>query len=67
MSGSPPPPARRPVLERLGMAVIALFLAFVFGVMAVASWVGGEPFLAAMAATGAFMAIWAGARTVLRG
>ncbi len=59
--------ARRPLLERLGMAAIALVLAIMFGGMAVASWLGGEGFLAIMAATGALMTAWAGVRTVLRG
>jgi len=59
--------ARRPLLERLGMAAVALVLAIMFGGMAVASWIGGEGFLAIMAGTGALMTAWAGVRTVLRG
>lgn len=59
--------ARRPLLERLGMAAVALVLAIMFGGMALASWIGGEGFLAIMAGTGALMTAWAGVRTVLRG
>lgn len=62
-----PEMARRPLLERLGMAAVALILAIMFGGMAVASWLGGEGFLAIMAGTGALMTAWAGVRTVLRG
>ena len=62
-----PETARRPLLERLGMAAVALVLAIMFGGMAVASWIGGEGFLAIMAGTGALMTAWAGVRTVLRG
>jgi hypothetical protein len=60
-------PPRQPLLERLGMAAIALVLALLFGGMAVASWIGGEGFLAIMAGIGALMTAWAGVRTVLRG
>jgi len=61
--------ARRPLVERLGMAAVALVLAIMFGGMAVASWIGGEGFLAIMAGVGvgALMTAWAGVRTVLRG
>ena len=60
-------PARRPLLERLGMASIALVLAALFGAMAVASWFGGEAFLAIMAGIGALMTAWAGLNTIARG
>ena len=42
------PRERRPLLERIGLAGIAAVLATLFGGVAVASWVGGEPFLAVM-------------------
>ncbi|MEW5989848.1 MAG: hypothetical protein AB1736_00695 [Chloroflexota bacterium] len=58
---------RRPLLERLGLAGIAVVLALLFGGVAVASWVGGELFLAVMAAIGALMTAWAGAITLFRG
>ncbi|HET7028441.1 MAG TPA: hypothetical protein VFI28_12175 [Candidatus Limnocylindrales bacterium] len=59
-------PARRPLVERLGMAAIALVLAALFGVVCVASFAGGEPFLGVMGAIGALMTLWVGALT-LRG
>ena len=58
--------ARRPLLERLGLAGIAVVLAVLFGGVAVASWIGGEPFLAVMAGIGALMTAWAGAVTLFR-
>jgi len=58
---------RRPLIERLGLAAIALLLAILFGGVALASWLGGEPFLAVMAAIGALMTAWAGAITLTRG
>jgi hypothetical protein len=61
------PPERRPVIERLGLAGIALVLAVLFGGVAAASWVGGEPFLAVMAAIGSLMTLWVGAMTLVRG
>ena len=59
-------PARRPLVERLGMAAIALVLAALFGVVCVAAFAGGEPFLGVMGAVGALMTLWVGALT-LRG
>ena len=71
---STPPPGpgptrrdRRPLVERLGMAAIAGFLALLFGGIAVASWISGEGFLAVMAGIGALMTAWAGANSLLRG
>ncbi|MCI0581607.1 MAG: hypothetical protein L0227_01725 [Chloroflexi bacterium] len=61
------PRGRRPLLERLGLAAIAVVLAVLFGGIAVASWAGGEPFLAVMAGIGALMTAWAGAITLFRG
>jgi hypothetical protein len=61
------PPVHRPMIERLGMASIALVLAVLFGTVAAASWVGGELFLAVMAAIGALMTAWAGLITITRG
>lgn len=72
MSAAPEPDpegrsgGRRPLLERLGLAAIAVVLAVLFGGIAVASWAGGEPFLAVMAAIGALMTAWAGAITLFR-
>jgi hypothetical protein len=64
---SSPPPERRPLIERLGMAAIAALMAVLFGVVALAAFVGGELFLAVMAGIGCLMTIWVGGITVLRG
>ena len=66
-SGEATPPARRPLVERAGMAAIAAVLAVLFGAVGAAAWASGEPFLAVMAAIGALMTAWAGAMTLLRG
>ena len=64
MNGAPP---KRPILERLGLALIAIVLAVLFGGIAVASWIGGELFLALMGAIGCGMTLWVGALTLFRG
>ncbi len=58
---------RRPMIERVGLALVALVLAALFGTIAVASWNGGEVFLAAMGAIGCLMTVWVGALTLIRG
>jgi hypothetical protein len=62
-----PPPERRPLVERIGMAAIAAVLATLFGGVAVAAWVGGEPFLAVMGGIGCLMTAWVGGLTLFRG
>jgi fatty acid desaturase len=57
----------RPMIERIGLALIALVMAAAFGGVAVAAWVGGEVFLAVMGAVGCLMTAWVGGMTVLRG
>jgi len=57
----------RPMIERLGLAAIALVLALLFGAVAVASWSGGELFLAVMGGIGSLMTLWVGAVTLFRG
>ena len=57
----------RPMIERLGLAAIAALLAVLFGGVSVASWNGGELFLAVMAGVGCLMTLWVGALTLLRG
>lgn len=57
----------RPIIERIGMASIALVLGLLFGGVAAASFVGGELFLGAMAAIGCLMTFWAGVLTLVRG
>lgn len=61
------PSEPRPMIERIGLAVIALVLATLFGGVAVASWVGGELFLAIMGAIGCVMTVWVGVLTLIRG
>ncbi|MEJ7749655.1 MAG: hypothetical protein WKF56_10150, partial [Candidatus Limnocylindrales bacterium] len=46
---------RRPLIERIGMAGIAVVLASVFGAVGLAAWSGGEPFLAVMGGVGCLM------------
>ena len=71
MTSEPPPEdpgrGRRPLIERIGLALIALVMAAAFGGVAVAAWIGGEVFLAAMGAIGCLMPAWVGGLTVLRG
>jgi hypothetical protein len=59
--------APRPLIERIGLALIALVLAALFGAVATAAWVGGEVFLAVMGGIGCLMTLWVGAITLLRG
>jgi hypothetical protein len=59
--------APRPIIERLGLAAIALVLASLFGGVAAASWVGGEPFLVVMGGIGCAMTLWVGLLTLIRG
>jgi hypothetical protein len=64
---SPAEPERRPALERIGMAAVAIVLAILFGTVAVAAFAGGEYFLAAMGLIGATMTLVVGGATLLRG
>jgi hypothetical protein len=57
----------RPLVERIGMAAIAIVLAALFGGVALAAFSGGEPFLGVMAAVGCLMTLWVGALTLFRG
>ncbi len=63
----PAAPRRRPLLERLGMAVVALVMAGLFAAVAAASFAGGEAFLGTMGAIGCLMVLWVGAMTLFRG
>jgi hypothetical protein len=58
---------RRPLVERLGLAAIALVLASLFLVIGAAAFVGGELFLAAMGVIGCLMVLWVGGVTLFRG
>ncbi len=57
----------RPLIERIGMAGIAIVIGALFGVVAVAAFAGGEPFLGVMGAAGALMVLWLGGLTLIRG
>ncbi|MBI3750243.1 MAG: hypothetical protein HY263_01135 [Chloroflexi bacterium] len=61
------PDGARPWVERIGLALVAVVMAVVFGGMAAAAWIGGEVFLAAMAGIGALMTIWAAVANLRRG
>jgi hypothetical protein len=56
----------RPLVERVGLGLIALVIAVVFGALSVGAFVSGELFLGVMAGIGALMTIWAAASTVRR-
>ena len=58
---------RRPLVERIGMAAVAGVLAVLFGGVAYAAWIGGEPFLAVMGGIGCLMTAWVGGLTLFRG
>ena len=60
-------PRPRPLIERIGLAFVALVLGLLFGYVGVAAWIGGQVFLAAMGAIGCLMTLWVGALTLLRG
>jgi len=57
----------RPILERIGLAAVAAVLAVLFGGVAAASWIGGEPFLTVMGGVGCLMTVWVGLITLVRG
>jgi hypothetical protein len=57
----------RPIIERLGLAAIALVVAATFSTIGFAAITGGEVFLGVMAGIGALMTVWAAAATLRRG
>jgi hypothetical protein len=57
----------RPLIERIGLGLIALVIAFVFGGLAVAASANGEVFIGVMAGIGALMTVWAAASSLRRG
>ena len=67
----PEPPAEphepRTIIERIGLAAIALGLAVMFGGVGYAAWLGGELFLAVIGGISCVMTLWVGALTLLRG
>jgi hypothetical protein len=62
-----PDPRPRPLVERIGMALLAVVLAAMFAVVAMAAFAGGEPFLGVMGAIGCLMVLWVGGLTLFRG
>lgn len=56
----------RPLIERVGLGLIALVIAIVFGGLAVGAFLSGEVFLGVMAGIGALMTIWAAGSTLRR-
>ncbi len=65
--GPQPDRRPRPFIERIGLALIALVFAAVFLLVAVASFIGGEPFLGVIGVIGCLMVIWVGGLTLFRG
>ena len=57
----------RPLVERLGLAAIAVVLALLFAAVGLAAFVGGEAFLGVMCAIGCLMTLWVGGLTLFRG
>jgi hypothetical protein len=81
-SAKPPPPAGpeqmvdpappvdrrpRPLIERIGLALVALVMAALFAVVGLTSFLGGEPFLGMMGVIGCLMVLWVGGLTLFRG
>ena len=67
-AGADDPPAEpRPLIERLGLVVIALVVTAMFGAITAAALGGGELFLGVMAGIGALMTVWAAVATLRRG
>ncbi|MEA2548321.1 MAG: hypothetical protein QOE42_919 [Chloroflexota bacterium] len=66
-SGPDQPPQRRPWLERIGLAAIALVMGALLSVMGITAWLGGEWILAAMSASGAVLTVGVGLVTLVRG
>ncbi len=60
-------PERRPWLERIGLAAIAMVMGALLTVMGVVAWAGGEWILAAMSASGAVLTVGVGLVTLIRG
>ena len=56
----------RPLIERIGLGVVALVIAVVFGGLALVAFANGEVFLGTMAGIGALMTVWAAASTLRR-
>lgn len=57
----------RPLIERVGLGLIAVVVVAVFAAIAWAALAGGEVFLGVMAAIGALMTLWAAVTSLRRG
>jgi LysE type translocator. len=57
----------RPLIERLGLAAIALVVTVLFGTIGVAALASNEWFLGVMGLIGALMTLWAGIGSLRRG
>jgi hypothetical protein len=63
----PEPAETRPLIERLGLAAIAVLVVALFSAIAWAALASGEIFLGAMAAIGALMTTWAAGASLRHG
>jgi hypothetical protein len=54
-------------VERVGLALLAVLMAALFGGLGLAAWVNGEPFLGVMAGIGGLMTLWAAGTSLRRG
>jgi len=57
----------RPILERIGMAAVAIVIGAMFALVGVAAFLGGEPFLGVMGVIGCLMVLWVGGLTLFKG
>ena len=55
------------MIERLGLAAIAVLVTVVFGALGVAAFASNEVFLGVMGLTGALMTMWAAFGSLRRG
>jgi hypothetical protein len=70
VGGLPATPAEveaRPLIERIGLGLIAIIVVAVFTAIAWAALAGGEIFLGVMAGIGALMTLWAAVTSLRRG
>ena len=61
------PRERRPFIERIGLAAVAVGAAVMFGGVGYAAWLGGELFLAVIGGISCVMTLWVGVLTLIRG
>jgi hypothetical protein len=57
----------RPLIERIGLAAVALGIGVMFGGVGYAAWLGGELFLAVIGGISCIMTLWVGGLTLIRG